>query len=47
MPPLADTPRLAPAWPQADLMAHLAAIKDYFLMAKGELYHSFLVDARK
>ncbi|KAF5834637.1 Spc98 family-domain-containing protein [Dunaliella salina] len=32
---------------QADLMAHLAAIKDYFLMAKGELYHSFLVDARK
>ncbi len=31
---------------QADLMGHLSAIKDYFLLAKGDFYHNFLVEAR-
>ncbi|KAG1679668.1 hypothetical protein FOA52_006185 [Chlamydomonas sp. UWO 241] len=30
---------------RADLMGHLSAIKDYFLMAKGDFYHTFLVEA--
>ncbi|GFH14046.1 gamma-tubulin complex component [Haematococcus lacustris] len=31
---------------QADLLSHLAAFKDYFLMSRGELFHAFLVEAR-
>ena len=31
---------------RADLMGHLAAIKDYFLLAKGDFFHGFLVEAR-
>jgi gamma-tubulin complex component 4 len=30
---------------RADLMGHLSAIKDYFLLAKGDFYHTFLVEA--
>jgi gamma-tubulin complex component 4 len=31
---------------KADLMVHLKSIKEYFLLAKGEFYHTFLSDAR-
>jgi len=31
---------------RGQLLMHLAAVKDYFLLAKGEFYHNFLVDAR-
>jgi gamma-tubulin complex component 4 len=31
---------------KADLMTHLKSIKDYFLLAKGEFYQTFLSDAR-
>ena len=31
---------------RADLMGHLSAIKDYFLLAKGDFFHGFLVEAR-
>ena len=27
-------------------MGHLSAIKDYFLLAKGDFFHGFLVEAR-
>ena len=32
---------------QSDLLGHLSAIKDYFLLARGEFFHSFLVEARR
>jgi hypothetical protein len=32
---------------QADLLSHLAALKSYFLLARGELFHSLLVEARR
>ena len=28
----------------AELPAHLAALKNYFLLAKGDFYHSFLAE---
>jgi gamma-tubulin complex component 4 len=31
---------------KADLVSHLKAIKDYFLLAKGEFYQTFLSEAR-
>jgi len=31
---------------KAELMSHLKSIKDYFLLAKGEFYQTFLGDAR-
>lgn len=31
---------------KADLISHLKSIKDYFLLAKGEFYQTFLEDAR-
>ena len=31
---------------KADLEVHLKSIKDYFLLAKGEFYQTFLQDAR-
>ena len=31
----------------ADLPAHLMALKNYFLLAKGDFYHSFLAEASK
>ena len=30
----------------ADLPAHLAALKNYFLLAKGDFYHSFIAEVR-
>jgi gamma-tubulin complex component 4 len=32
---------------QAGLMQHLAAIKDYALLARGDFYQCFLADASK
>ncbi|MEW5306079.1 MAG: hypothetical protein WDW36_008574 [Sanguina aurantia] len=32
---------------QAGLMSQLAAIKDYFLLARGDFYQSFLTDSRR
>jgi len=32
---------------KADLMEHLTSIKDYFLLAKGEFYQTFLEEARQ
>ena len=32
---------------KADLISHLKSIKDYFLLAKGEFYQTFLEDARQ
>lgn len=31
---------------KADLLTHLSSIKDYFLLANGEFYHTFLEEAR-
>ena len=31
----------------AELPAHLAALKNYFLLAKGDFYHSFLAEVRQ
>ncbi|GAX73958.1 hypothetical protein CEUSTIGMA_g1408.t1 [Chlamydomonas eustigma] len=31
---------------RADLPGHLSAIKDYFLLAKGDFFHNFLVEAK-
>lgn len=31
---------------KSDLPSHLKSIKDYFLLAKGEFYTTFLIDAR-
>jgi gamma-tubulin complex component 4 len=31
---------------KANLMEHLKAIKDYFLLSKGEFYQTFLEEAR-
>ena len=31
---------------KADLVSHLKAIKDYFLLAKGEFYQTFLSETR-
>lgn len=31
---------------KADLAVHLKAIKDYFLLSKGEFYTTFLIEAR-
>ena len=28
----------------AELPAHLAALKNYFLLAKGDFYHSFIAE---
>ena len=32
---------------KANLLDHLKAIKDYFLLAKGEFYQTFLEEARQ
>lgn len=32
---------------QAGLLRHLTALKDYFLLAKGEFAHAFLVEAKR
>ncbi|CAD7697778.1 unnamed protein product [Ostreobium quekettii] len=32
---------------KAELPSHLQALKDYFLMAKGEFYHNFLVEGSR
>jgi len=31
---------------KADLFNHLEALKDYFLLSKGEFYHTFLVESK-
>ena len=32
---------------KAELLLHLEALKDYFLLSKGEFYHTFLVESKK
>lgn len=31
---------------RAELFNHLQALKDYFLLSKGEFYHNFLVESK-